>query len=43
MRKIAEVTSEVCSSWLRRGYRMLVKSVRRDLGLSLEVDHDDTK
>ena len=43
MRKIAEVTEADCSNWLRRGYRMLVKSVRRDLGPSLEVDHDDTK
>ncbi len=37
------MTEADCSSWLRRGYRMFVKSVRRDLGLSLEVDHDDTK
>jgi hypothetical protein len=37
------VTEVESSSWLKKGYELLLKSVRRDIGMSSEVDHDDTK
>lgn len=37
------MTDVDCSSWLRRGYRLFMKSVRRDVGMYSEVGHDDKK